>query len=139
MFALVPRDVRSVEEVVVLEGTLAICSLHPYVLVDSGSTYSFMSTGFAIIMTRTLRPLDYELLVSQPLGDSVPCNTVYVGCDICIRDKYLAVNLILIDMGYFDAILGMDWLSANSASIDCTLKRVTLRPLDQEAFTFEGK
>ncbi|KAL0553793.1 hypothetical protein IC582_007697 [Cucumis melo] len=38
----------------------------------------------------------------------------------------------------FDVILGMDWLAANHASIDCSRKEVTFNPPSMASFKFKG-
>ena len=40
---------------------------------------------------------------------------------------------------HFDVILGMDWLVANHASINCVSKSVTLRPPNLAEVSFQGK
>jgi len=43
---------------------------------------------------------------------------------IVVANRMLGVTLIVLDMRDFDVILGMDWLAANHASIDCSRKEV---------------
>ena len=57
------------------------------------------------------------------MGVVVIVDTVYRGCVVTIGRRELLVNLVLMDIQDFDAILGMDWL-AYHASIDYFKKRV---------------
>ncbi|KAA0064197.1 ty3-gypsy retrotransposon protein [Cucumis melo var. makuwa] len=50
----------------------------------------------------------------------------------------LDVTLLVLDMQDFDVILGMDWLSANHASIDCFRKEVVFNPPSGASFKFKG-
>ncbi|KAL0537066.1 hypothetical protein IC582_026036 [Cucumis melo] len=50
----------------------------------------------------------------------------------------LDVTLLVLDMQDFDVILGMDWLSANHASIDCSRKEVVFNPPSGPSFKFKG-
>ncbi|TYK03711.1 ty3-gypsy retrotransposon protein [Cucumis melo var. makuwa] len=50
----------------------------------------------------------------------------------------LDVTLLVLDMQDFDVILGMDWLSANHASIDCFRKEVVFNPPSRTNFKFKG-
>ena len=52
VFALVPRDTQNAETVVA--GTLSICSQVAYILIDSGSTHSFVSVKLAEKLNRPL-------------------------------------------------------------------------------------
>ncbi|KAL4013812.1 hypothetical protein IC575_025996 [Cucumis melo] len=48
----------------------------------------------------------------------------------------LDVTLLVLDMQDFDVILGMDWLSANHANIDCFGKEVVFNPPSEASFKF---
>ncbi|KAL4013626.1 hypothetical protein IC575_025800 [Cucumis melo] len=50
----------------------------------------------------------------------------------------LDVTLLVLDMQDFDVILGMDWLSANHANIDCYGKEVVFNPPSEASFKFRG-
>ncbi|KAL0554620.1 hypothetical protein IC582_008546 [Cucumis melo] len=50
----------------------------------------------------------------------------------------LDVTLLVLDMQDFDVILGMDWLSANHASIDYFGKEVIFNPPSGTSFKFKG-
>ena len=51
-------------------------------------------------------------------------NRVYKGCPISLPNRVMFVVLIERDMLYFDIILGVDWLHAFFASIDCKTRVV---------------
>ena len=108
-------------------------------LIDSGSTHSFISTKFAEKINRGLEPLDYVLSVSTPSGRSMIVASVYRACVVVIKNVELLVDLMPLDIAYFDIILGMDWLVANHASINCVSKSVTLSPPNLAEVIFQGK
>ena len=56
-----------------------------------------------------------------------------------IENVELLVDLMPLDIAHFDIILGMDWLVANNASINCVSKSVTLRPPGLAEVIFQGK
>ncbi|KAL0546159.1 hypothetical protein IC582_016065 [Cucumis melo] len=60
------------------------------------------------------------------------------ACQIEIAGHVIEVTLIVLDMLDFDVILGMDWLAANHASIDCSRKEVTFNPPSMASFKFNG-
>ncbi|KAH7838847.1 hypothetical protein Vadar_031889 [Vaccinium darrowii] len=136
-FAFTPGDPRNTEEVVA--GNVLICSVPAYVLIDSGSTHSFISPQLAIKMPKVAEPLGYDLLVSQPTSKGVVCTTVYRNCDVSFNDICLQANLIPLEINHFDAILGMDWLAANHATIDCANKSVEFQSPKQERIRFVGE
>ncbi|KAL4026395.1 hypothetical protein IC575_014824 [Cucumis melo] len=60
------------------------------------------------------------------------------ACQIEIAGHVIEVTLLVLDMLDFDVILGMDWLAANHASIDCSRKEVTFNPPSMASFKFKG-
>ena len=135
-FALVPGNTPATTSVV--SGILPICGQPAHILMDSGSTHSFVSNSFEYYLTTSPIPLEYELLVSLPSGDSMLCDRVYNSCEIRVNDVSLYVNLIPLEMHGFDVILGMDWLSSYRALIDCELKRVVFHSFAHSGLIFEG-
>ena len=63
--------------------------------------------------------------MSSPLGIRVRIGTMCRGCELEISGTLLTVDLRIMDMSKFDAILGMDWLIAYRIILDCERKRVT--------------
>ena len=136
MFTLVPGDVPNTYTVV--SGTLSVCSQNACVLIDSGSTHSFVSHAFSRKLTRPIERMTYVLSVSTPSGDSMMCSHVYPACDIMIGDMMLYVDLLPLNIDHFDCILRMDWLTKHCATIDCASKSVVFRPPGMPEFTFIG-
>lgn len=136
VFALVPDDVPNTYTVV--SGTLSVCSQNACVLIDSGSTHSYVSHAFSRKLTRPLEQMTYVLSVSTPSRDSMMCTHVYPACDVIIGDMMLYVDLLSLDIHHFDCILGMDWLTKYCATIDCANKTVVFRPLGMPEFIFSG-
>ncbi|XP_058220084.1 uncharacterized protein LOC131330491 [Rhododendron vialii] len=136
-FALTPRDPRNTESVVA--GTILICSTPAYVLFDSGSTHSFIASQFALKLSKSPEPLAYELLVSASLNSSTICKLIYRECDVKFGGKKLIADLISMPIGYFDAIIGMDWLSNNGVTIDCKNKSIVFRNPGLDEFRFIGE
>ncbi|KAL0549335.1 hypothetical protein IC582_013816 [Cucumis melo] len=61
------------------------------------------------------------------------------ACQIEIAGHVIEVTLLVLDMLDFDVILGMDWLAANHASIDCSHKEVAFNPPSMASFKFKGE
>ncbi|KAA0056693.1 gag protease polyprotein [Cucumis melo var. makuwa] len=65
--------------------------------------------------------------------------TVVKGCQIEITSHVIEVTLLVVDMLDFNVILGMDWLAANHASIDCSRKEVAFNPPSMASFKFKAE
>lgn len=70
--------------------------------------------------------LDVGLSKSIFVGVSLDTDIVYIDCIISIEDRKLLVDLVLLDLKDFDVILGMDWLAAYHASMDCFYMTIVL-------------
>ena len=87
---------------------------------------------------KSLELLDFELLVSTPVGDTSMTNLVLKSCIICIDGRELLADLVLLDMHDFDVILGMDWLASYHTSVHCFEKEVVFSPLGELEFLFKA-
>ena len=63
-------------------------------------------------------------MVSTPVGEPVVAKRVYRNCPIMLPNRVSYVDLVELDILYFDVILGMDWLHACFASIGCRTRVV---------------
>ncbi|KAL0541480.1 hypothetical protein IC582_021525 [Cucumis melo] len=122
----------------VVTGTLPVLGHYALVLFDSGSSHSFISSAFVSHARLEVEPLHQILSVSTPSGECMLSKEKVKACQIEIAGHVIEVTLIVLDMLDFDVILGMDWLAANHASIDCSRKEVTFNPPSMASFKFKG-
>eukprot|EP00261_Vitis_vinifera_P040692 XP_019081935.1 PREDICTED: uncharacterized protein LOC109124301 [Vitis vinifera] len=137
VFAMTHRDAQATSDVVI--GTLRIHTLFARVLIDPGSTHSFVLVSFAGLLGLPVASMDFDLIVATPVGDSVVANRMLRNCIVMIGYREMPVDLVLLDLQDFDVILGMDWLASYHASVDCFEKRATFSIPGQPKFSFEGK
>ena len=108
------------------------------VLLDPGATHSFISPVFACKIdwqpTRMIKPL----AVTTPLSDEIKTNNMFPSCPVCVEDRNLCADLVVLDVLEFDVILGMDWLSKYYVTLDCREKIATFRIPGFEEFHFRG-
>ncbi|KAL2230223.1 UNVERIFIED_CONTAM: Transposon Tf2-12 polyprotein [Sesamum indicum] len=110
----------------VISGTILLYDIAAYVLIDPGSTHSYISSEFAFKIPGENSPLGYNLMVYLPVGGGVIVNSVRKGSLVRIGDVNLPVDLIVLDLKEFDVILGMDWLAQHKAIVDCYKKEVMI-------------
>ena len=72
-----------------------------------------------------VKSLGKSLHVSSPLGIRVRIDQICQDCELEISRILLTVDLRVMDISYFDVILGMDWLTAHRVIIDCDSRRIT--------------
>ncbi|XP_076959471.1 uncharacterized protein LOC143635541 [Bidens hawaiensis] len=102
----------------VVNGTFLIGNHYASVLFDSGANKSFISLDFAYIIDK---PRDK---LSKPFTIEVADGNFIIIIDLVVRDCIITINkvkffidLIPMQMGSFDVILGVDWLTFNRAEV----------------------
>nr|GEV13106.1 reverse transcriptase domain-containing protein [Tanacetum cinerariifolium] len=94
------------------------------VLFDSGADKSFVSLSLASMLNIPQITLDTTYDIEMADGNLVGTNTVIQGCTLILLNQPFEINLMLIKLGSFDVVIGMDWLSKNHAEIICDEKVV---------------
>ncbi|KAL0561539.1 hypothetical protein IC582_001972 [Cucumis melo] len=123
----------------VVTGTLPVLGHYALVLFDSSSSHSFISSAFVLHAHLEVEPLHHVLSISTPSGECMLSKEKVKACQIEITGHVIEVTLLVLDMLDFDVILGMDWLAANHASIDCSRKEVAFNPPSLASFKFKGE
>ena len=120
-------------------GNFTIFDTIMHALIDPGSTHSYICTNIPNLGNLPRSEIEYDILVTNPLGHSVIVNRVYRDCPIKTREYEFLGDLIELSFREFDVILGMDWLSRHQEIVDCRMKRVTLRTPNEDEVTFIGE
>ncbi|GAV87631.1 zf-CCHC domain-containing protein/RVP_2 domain-containing protein [Cephalotus follicularis] len=136
IFVLAQTEVP--ESTSIVGGTLYIYGYSARVLMDSGASHSFISARFASCLDVTPDCLSYTLDVCTPTGTSMYTDSVYRSCEKSMAGILLYADLIVLPIRDFDVILGMDWLSAHRARMDCYHKTVDFCLPDETTFQFKG-
>ena len=123
----------------VIVGNFTIFDTIMHALINPGSTHSYTCIDVRGFGNLSRSETEYDILVTNPLGHSVIVNRVYRDCPIRILEHEFPRDLIELSFQEFDVILGMDWLSRHQVMVDCRMKRVTLRTLNEDEVTFIGE
>ncbi|GKV38840.1 hypothetical protein SLEP1_g46705 [Rubroshorea leprosula] len=110
-----------------------------HVLIDSGSTHSFVSPKYVPFLHVEPETLDCVLVVNTPSKEVLTSKTIYRSYRVMVEGRVLLADLILLGIVEFDVILGMDWLSTHDAMVDCYEKVVTFSAPNQPVIQFEGE
>jgi hypothetical protein len=116
----------------VVTGRISVDSFVAHALFDSGASYLFVSENFVSWAGLLVQRLGHPISVSSDNGSISSCS-VCQGCSVILADEVFSANVVVISLGAFDVILGMDWLSQYHAVISCFWKTVLLQaPLGRE-------
>ncbi|GKE30057.1 putative reverse transcriptase domain-containing protein [Tanacetum coccineum] len=106
----------------VVTGTFLLNNRYASILFDTGADRSFVSTTFIFLIDITQTTLDYYYDVELADGKIIRINTIIRGCTLNFLDHPFNIDLMPVELGSFDVIIGMDWLAKYHAVIDCAKK-----------------
>ncbi|KAF3632361.1 hypothetical protein FXO37_27514 [Capsicum annuum] len=102
----------------VVTGTLQIFSRDLYVLLDLGSTLSYVTPYVAVGFGFEPSVISEPFSISTLLGDSIVARRVYRGCVVTVGSRDTLADLTELDIVTFNAILGMDWVHYDGIRVD---------------------
>ncbi|GJU95618.1 putative reverse transcriptase domain-containing protein [Tanacetum coccineum] len=121
----------------VVTGTFLLNNRCASILFDTGADRSFVSTQFSTLINIAPTTLDHGYNVELADGRIIWVNTVLLGCTLNFLNHPFHVDLMPVEMGTYDIIIGMDWLTKYQAIIDCAKKIVRI-PFGSEILIFHG-
>ncbi|GJS08864.1 putative reverse transcriptase domain-containing protein [Tanacetum coccineum] len=118
-------------------GTFLLNDHHAYMLFDSGADRSFISNTFSTLLDIIPSALDVSYAVELADGKTSETSTMLRGYTLGLLRHPFNIDLMPIDLGSFDVIIGMDWLAKNHAVIVCDEKIVRI-PYGNEILIVQG-
>nr|GEW92289.1 putative reverse transcriptase domain-containing protein [Tanacetum cinerariifolium] len=121
----------------VVTGTFLLNNRYASILFDTGADRSFISIAFSslIDIVPTLLGNSYDVELAD--GKIVRVDTIIRGCTLNFLSHPFNIDLITVELGSFDVIIGMDWLRRCHAVIVCDEKLVRIH-YGNETLTFRG-
>jgi hypothetical protein len=95
------------------------------ILLDSGSSHSFVSASFCQTLAFTHVPLP-PVLVKVANGQFIICDSMVSQLEWSSQGHNLKTDLRVLDIGAYDAVLGMDWLDEHSL-MSCQWHGLTMK------------
>nr|GEV66972.1 putative reverse transcriptase domain-containing protein [Tanacetum cinerariifolium] len=108
----------------VVTGTILLNNRYASVLFDSSPDRSFMDTRFSFMLNIDPVKIGASYEVELANGRVVSTNTVLKCCTLNLVNHIFELDLMVIELGLFDVIIGMDWLVKHDAIIVCGKKVV---------------
>ena len=137
LFAVDVEDAENEDHTV--RGKILIQSVSVDVLFDSGCTHSFLSSRLVKSLGLQTSTLPKTYRVTTATGDREVTTLGVTNLSLDIQGKPYVWNFIVYGIIGFDVLLGMDWLSAHQAFLDCKGRRVLTKPCNCEmGVIFQG-
>nr|GFB07556.1 hypothetical protein [Tanacetum cinerariifolium] len=121
----------------VVTGTFLPNNRYAFILFNTGADRSFVSTTFSTQINTTPSTLDHCYDVELADGRVIGLNTILRSCTLNLLNHPFNIDLIPVELGSFDAIIGMDWLAKYQAIIVCAEKIVRI-PWGNETLIIHG-
>nr|GFA46094.1 putative reverse transcriptase domain-containing protein [Tanacetum cinerariifolium] len=110
----------------VVTGTFLLNNCYASMLFDSRADRSFVSTTFSALLDVAPSTLDTSYAVELVDGRISETNIVFRGCTLELLGHPFDIDLMPVELGSFDVIIGMDWLAKYHALIVCDEKVVRI-------------
>ncbi|GKA98032.1 putative reverse transcriptase domain-containing protein [Tanacetum coccineum] len=121
----------------VIKGTFLLNNHYASMIFDLGADRSFVSTTFSTLLDVTPDTLDVSYAVELADGRISKTNTVLRGCTLGLLGHPFNIDLMPVELGSFDVIIGMDWLANHHAMIVCDEKIVRI-PYGDKVLIIQG-
>ncbi|GJX29911.1 putative reverse transcriptase domain-containing protein [Tanacetum coccineum] len=106
-------------------------------LFDSGTDRSFVSTTFSALLNVIPSTLDTSYAVELADGKISETNVILRGCTLGLLGHPFDIDLMLVELGSFNVIVGMDWLARYHTMIVFDEKIVRI-PYGDEVLIIKG-
>nr|GEV74062.1 putative reverse transcriptase domain-containing protein [Tanacetum cinerariifolium] len=121
----------------VVTGTFLLNNRYASILFNTGADRSFVSTAFSSLIDMIPTTLDHGYDVKLADNRIILVNTLIRGCTLNFLNHPFNIDLMPVEMGSFNVIIGMDWLVKYHAVIICDKKLVHV-PFGDEILIFHG-
>ncbi|GJX85946.1 putative reverse transcriptase domain-containing protein [Tanacetum coccineum] len=101
-----------------------------YAVGNAGNDRRFVSTAFSSLTDIVPTALDHDYDVKLTNGKIIRVNTIIWGCTLNILNHPFNIDLMPVELGSFDIIIGMDWLVKYHVVIICDEKIYLLKGCD---------
>ncbi|GJX15504.1 putative reverse transcriptase domain-containing protein [Tanacetum coccineum] len=121
----------------IVTGTFLLNNRYITMLFDLGADTSFVLTTFITLLDVILSTLDTSYAVELADGRISETNVILRGCTLGLLGHPFDIDLMPVELGSFDVIVGMDWLAKYHAVIVCGEKIVHI-PYGDEVLIIKG-
>ncbi|GJY30361.1 putative reverse transcriptase domain-containing protein [Tanacetum coccineum] len=115
----------------IVMGTFLLNNCYASMLFDSGADESFVPSTFSALLDVTPSSLDTSYAIELADGRISKTNVILRGCTLGLLGHPFDIDLMPVELGSFDIIIGMDWLAKYHIMIICNEKVIHIRYGDE--------
>ncbi|GKC67595.1 putative reverse transcriptase domain-containing protein [Tanacetum coccineum] len=121
----------------VIMGMFLLNNRYASILFDTGADSSFVSTTFSSLIDIVPTALDTKYTIELADGKLIGTDTIIWSFTLNILNHPVNIDLMPVELGSYDVIIGMDWLTKYHAVIVCDEKIIRI-PFSNEILTIQG-
>ncbi|GKE43129.1 putative reverse transcriptase domain-containing protein [Tanacetum coccineum] len=121
----------------IVTGTFLLNNCYASMLFDLGADRSFVSSTFSALLDVAPSTLDTSYAIELADGRISETNVILRGCMLGLLGHPFDIDLMPVELGSFDVIIGMDWLAKYHAVIVCD-EKVARIPFGDEKYIQKG-
>ncbi|GJU42202.1 putative reverse transcriptase domain-containing protein [Tanacetum coccineum] len=121
----------------VVTGMFLLNKCYASILFNSGADRSFVSSTFSALLDIAPSTLDTSYAIELADGRISKTNVILRGCTLGLLGHPFDIDLMPVELGSFDVIIGMDWLAKYHAVIVCDEKIIRI-PYGDEVLIIRG-
>nr|GEY46058.1 putative reverse transcriptase domain-containing protein [Tanacetum cinerariifolium] len=129
---------RTLQERLPKAGMFLLNNYYAFVLFDLGVDRSYASSTFSALLDIISDTLDVSYVVELADERVSETKTVLRGCTLGLLGQPFNTDLMPVELGSFDVIIGMDWLANHHAVIVCGEKIMRI-PYGDEVLIVQGR
>lgn len=120
-------------------GTFLVNNHYASILFDTGADLSFVSKDFKSLLNTKAQKLNQRYTIELADGKLIESDEVVQGCNLFLEGHSFSIDLLPVELGSFDIVVGMDWLSKNHAEIVCFEKIIRIPLPNGETLLIHGE
>ncbi|GJW43884.1 putative reverse transcriptase domain-containing protein [Tanacetum coccineum] len=121
----------------VVRGTFLLKNRYALILFDTSADRSFVSTTFSSLLNIIPTTLHHGYDIELADGKIIMVNTIIRGCTLNFLNHPFNIDLMPVELGSFNVIIGMDWLTKLHVVIVCDENIVRI-PVGNEILIVRG-
>nr|GEU66434.1 reverse transcriptase domain-containing protein [Tanacetum cinerariifolium] len=122
----------------IIMGTFLLNNCYASMLFDSGADRSFVSSTFSALLDVAPSTLDTSYVVELTDGRISETNVVLRGCTLGLLGHPFDIDLMPVELGSFNVVIGIDWLAKYHTLIVCDKKVIHIPYGDEIIKEHEG-
>ncbi|XP_076888821.1 uncharacterized protein LOC143539369 [Bidens hawaiensis] len=129
---------KACKDSLIVTGVFLVNDHYAYVLFDTGANLSFVSKKFELLLNIKPNKLENKYSIELANRKLIETEEIIRAYSVQLTNQKFEVDLLQVEFGSFDIVLGMDWLLRYQAEIIYSEKQVRIPLPNGEILSVHG-